>query len=77
MDRTLIEENDAERVRLAAVVGRLTEADLACPLGGGWTVATALAHLAFWDRCNTLVLEHWERHQAPPAGMPEVRYEPT
>jgi hypothetical protein len=42
--------NDASRRRLAAVVARLTEADLAKVIDGEWTVAAELGHLAFWDR---------------------------
>ena len=53
--------NEAERVRLVALTGRLTDADLVRTLGGEWTVATALAHLAFWDHRSTLLLEHWEQ----------------
>lgn len=71
MDPTLIAENHAESARLAALAGRLTDADLDRALGGEWTVATALAHLAFWDRRGLLLLERWERGQVPPAGEPE------
>ena len=35
--------------RLRELVAMLSPADLAAPLGGGWTVAMALGHLAFWD----------------------------
>jgi uncharacterized damage-inducible protein DinB len=35
--------------RLRELVATLSDADLAAPLGGGWTVAMALGHLAFWD----------------------------
>jgi hypothetical protein len=45
--------------RLRALVGRLTDADLARPLEGGWTVAATLAHLAFWDRRQQFALERW------------------
>ena len=56
-----VPENEAERARLVTLVTRLTDADLARPLGNGWTVATALAHLAFWDRYDMQLIEHWER----------------
>ena len=71
MDPSVIAENSAERARLAKLVGQLTEADLDRSLGGGWTVATALAHMAFWDRRGRLLLERWERGQVPPPGEPE------
>ncbi len=54
-------ENDAERERLRGLVARLGDADLGRPIGHGWTVSAALAHLAFWDRRNLATLEQWER----------------
>ena len=41
--------NAEETRRLGDLVARLDAADLARSLGGGWTVAFAFAHLAFWD----------------------------
>src|SRR5262249_33564095 len=49
MDRTFQANNERERERLKALVGRLGEAELRRPLSHGWTVADALVHLAFWD----------------------------
>jgi hypothetical protein len=53
-DRSFIENNAASRRRLAAVVGRLTPADLGRPTEpseeGTWTIAQVLGHIAFWDR---------------------------
>lgn len=45
--------------RLARVVAGLSDADLARDLGAGWTVTTALGHLAFWDRQERLALAAW------------------
>ena len=45
--------------RLATVVAGLSDADLARDLGAGWTVTTALGHLAFWDRQERLALAAW------------------
>ena len=70
MDPELTAENEAQRERLAALVGDLGDADLERSLGGGWTVAMSLAHLAFWDRRATLLLDHWERGESPPADEP-------
>ena len=47
--------------RLAALVVRLGPADLERPLGGGWTVAFALAHLAFWDVRQAIALGRYAR----------------
>ena len=37
----------AEGERLRELVAGLTDADLATPVGDGWTVGAALAHVAF------------------------------
>ncbi|MGA3057718.1 MAG: DinB family protein [Candidatus Limnocylindrales bacterium] len=49
-DRGFQRANDESRQRLAHLVETLTPAKMAVDLGGGWTVASALAHMGFWDR---------------------------
>src|SRR5436190_23288944 len=67
-DRTYIARNDTERARLRALVARLSDADLARAMPGGWTVAGVLAHVAFWDQRVLVLLERWEqsRSAVPP-----------
>ncbi|HEX9124849.1 MAG TPA: maleylpyruvate isomerase N-terminal domain-containing protein [Methylomirabilota bacterium] len=60
-DRTYIARNDAERARLRALVARLSDADLARPMPAGWTVASVLAHVAFWDQRILVLLDRWEQ----------------
>ena len=60
-DRTFIALNDAARSRLRALVARLTDADLARPMPAGWTVASVLAHVAFWDQRILVLLDRWEQ----------------
>jgi DinB family protein len=50
MTDSVHDNNDRSRQRLATVVARLTEADLAKVIDGEWTVAAELGHPAFWDR---------------------------
>jgi hypothetical protein len=69
-DRTFIALNDAARSRLRALVARLTDADLARPMPAGWTVASVLAHVAFWDQRILVLLDRWEK--APSAVPPAV-----
>lgn len=57
---TYLEENNSSEQRLIDVVGKLSDADYSADMGGGWTVATALAHLAFWDTCRLALLRQWE-----------------
>ena len=59
MEQEHVARNAAERERLRALVARLSEEEWQCPLGDGWTVAAALAHLAFWDR---YVLARWGQY---------------
>jgi hypothetical protein len=56
-----IKANSVTRDRLRSVVGRLNDADLARDLGEGWTVATLLAHLAFYDLRAVALLDQWRR----------------
>jgi hypothetical protein len=66
-DQSILDSNDAVTARLEALVSKLNDADLAADLGGGWTTAVALGHLAFWDRRIAYVLTRWrdggEPHQ--------------
>lgn len=65
IDRSYIAENAAELRRLRTLVERLSDADLARPTPGGWTVASSLAHVAFWDQRILFWLDRWERGEAP------------
>ncbi len=68
IDRSYLERNDTERARLRRLVERASDADLARPIDGGWTVAATLAHLAHWDRGVIGALEEWERNDVQPWG---------
>ena len=61
VDRSFIERNRAETARMRALVARLSDDDFKRPVGEHWTVAMALAHLAFWDRRVLLALDVVER----------------
>jgi len=53
LERDFVAKNTASRKRLAALVERLRESDMTLITEeGGWTVAQALAHVAFWDRSS-------------------------
>lgn len=58
-DRTYIEENEAERRRLRELVDGLSDEELASPMDAGWTVASVLAHMAFWDYRIVALLDSW------------------
>lgn len=54
-------ENGEQLERLRALVARLGDDEMAREIGGGWTVADALAHLAFYDRRAAILLERFAR----------------
>lgn len=69
IDRSHQTQNDSERARLDALVERLSDADLARAMPDGWTVASVLAHLAYWDQRAYILLDRWQRKGVtPPAG---------
>ncbi len=62
-------QNTAERQHLTALVNRLTDEELGRPLEAGWTVAGALAHLAFWDQRALGLLEKWKKAGVSPSPV--------
>ena len=61
MDPSIFQRNRAATARLRALTARLTDTELQHPVGEHWTVAITLAHLAFWDRRASYVLEMTQR----------------
>jgi hypothetical protein len=53
------ESNRVQTERLRALVARLDASQLAVRLPNGWTVAVALAHVAFWDRQRLCLMRRW------------------
>ena len=68
-ERGFVARNAAALGRLRAVIGRLSEDELRRRMGEHWTVAAALAHLAFWDRRSLLLLRRWQREGYGPAPL--------
>ncbi len=54
-----VQQNTESRQRLASLVRRLSDEDLARTTDYGWTVAALLAHLAFWDHRMSVILTRW------------------
>src|SRR5262244_3658925 len=72
VDRSYVAQNTAERDRLRELVRRASDQDLQTQLPAGWTVASVLGHLAFWDQRILVLLDAWERTGAtPPAAREE------
>src|SRR5205085_11705747 len=72
-DRSYIAENDRERRRLEALVGKFDDAALSRTMPDGWTVAGVLAHLAFWDERIVTFIELLKRGAKVPGGGPDRR----
>ncbi|HJM89076.1 MAG TPA: maleylpyruvate isomerase N-terminal domain-containing protein [Dehalococcoidia bacterium] len=58
-DDTDLQHNAESTRRLRELVAKLSDEDLRISLGGGWTVAVALAHLGFWDTRQAAALHHY------------------
>jgi hypothetical protein len=69
-DRSYVADNDRERRRLEALVGRLDDAGLSRAMPAGWTVAGVLAHLAFWDQRIAVLIQLLKRGATVPTEDP-------
>jgi len=61
LDSTFVERNRASTERIRALAARLSDQQMMTPVGEHWTVAIALAHIAFWDRRVMYVLDRTEQ----------------
>ena len=62
-----LQHNAEATRRLGDLVARLGSADLERSLGGGWTVAFAFVHLAFWDARQEVALRGYAQGEAIPS----------
>jgi hypothetical protein len=68
-DRSYVAENDRERRRLEALVEKLDDVALGRAMPAGWTVASVLAHLAFWDQRIVVLVEQLKRGGPVPTEL--------
>ena len=62
MDRQYIIDNEHELNRLRKLVDTITDEELSLTLyKEGWTIAVALAHVAFWDRHRLSLVRKWKQ----------------
>jgi hypothetical protein len=57
--RSYVDANRAALDRLKGFVEKASDADLAHPMNDGWTVASVLAHAAFWDLRVVACVDAW------------------
>src|SRR4026209_1436960 len=62
LDLTYKEQNRASTERIRDLVTRLSDEEMQTKVGEHWTVAIALAHLAWWDRRVMYVLDMTEKN---------------
>ena len=72
MIRQFVAENARERERLRNLVNKITDEELTLALNvEGWTVAVALAHLAFWDERRLVLVRKWKEKGITPSPIDE------
>jgi len=73
-DRSYVTLNQTQLARLEELVKQLGDRELSRPLEAGWTVASVLAHLAFWDYRIVTLLEAWgaDGRGTPPPAISET-----
>jgi hypothetical protein len=67
VDRSYVDVNAGSLDRLRAFVEKASDADLEHPMNDGWTVATVLAHIAFWDLRVVACIDAWRPDGTGPA----------
>jgi hypothetical protein len=70
VERVPLDENAAASSRLTTLIESLGEDGLTTPVEPGWTVATILAELAFWDRWAQTLIHRWRGGELPPPTVP-------
>ncbi|WP_433218234.1 hypothetical protein ACQP00_11915 [Dactylosporangium sp. CS-047395] len=70
MERLPLDENAAAVARLKTLIDSLGDEGLAKPVAPGWSVATVLAELAFWDRWALTLMRRWRSGHLPPPTVP-------
>ncbi|MHB8084832.1 MAG: maleylpyruvate isomerase N-terminal domain-containing protein [Dehalococcoidia bacterium] len=70
MVRQFVAENARERERLRNLVNNISDEELMLALNvEGWTVAVALAHLAFWDDRRLVLVRRWKTKGVTPSPI--------
>jgi hypothetical protein len=73
MSRQFVVENARERKRLHNLVNNITDEELTTTLyEEGWTIAVALAHLAFWDNRRLVLVRKWKQNGVTPVPNIDV-----
>lgn len=72
MDKEFIAANTKSRDRLRILINEVTDEELMLTVyAEGWTVAVALAHIAFWDQRRLCLIRKWKREGVAPSPVDE------
>jgi len=52
--------NKLSREKIQSLIENMSDEQLALPTVAGWTIASTLAHIAFWDFRILFLLNHWK-----------------
>lgn len=53
---------------MRALIESMSDEELALPTVAGWTIASTLAHIAFWDNRILYLLKHWKENEIEPSS---------
>jgi len=72
MERQFVMKNARARERLRKLVDSITDEELKLIIyKEGWTIAVALAHLAFWDERRRVLVRKWKQKGVSPSPFDE------
>jgi len=72
MERQYIIDNTKSSERLHKLVDEITDEELKLIIyKEGWTIAVALAHLAFWDKRRLVLIRKWKQKGVTPSPFEE------
>jgi len=70
MSQQFVMNNTRERERLHNLVNNITDKELTTTLyEEGWTIAVALAHLAYWDNRRLVLVRKWKQEGVTPTPI--------
>jgi hypothetical protein len=67
MNRDFEKTNKAAREKMRTLIEGMTDEQLTLPTVAGWTIASVLAHVAFWDFRILYLLRHWKENGIEPS----------
>src|SRR5688572_27612018 len=67
MNRDFETANQATRKRMRTFIESMSDEQLTLPTVAGWTISSALAHVAFWDFRILYLLKHWKENEIAPS----------